>query len=742
MNNLKYYAGGNRHAKQDEAFLDSLSNRMWVAGDSDEWDTCWYTGMPKPKFFKDLSHRQNINHIPGNNSLTIKSNLHQTLSFARESQVGDQKKERYGFFPNIFDMPKDYHKFQKFAASNPVENWILKPKNSSRGRGIEVVTDILDVPSGPKWMVQKYLSNPDLIDGRKYVLRLYVLITSIDPLQVYLYREGLVKLASEPFSLDELDNPYAHLTNPDINALNEKAEAPVVFYSLEHYRNLLALRGKDSDVLFQKIRDLVTLTIIASREKFRSRIESAKINQHACYELLGLDCMIDADLKPWILECNLSPSLETCTTEGKEAEVEAVIKTTMVKDMVALRALNDLDNRPSPSDFKNKTAFIKANLDYENAHCGGFERVYPADHTVQDYVDFFLPLQSDLVAAKIVRPSFSTPIKYAHSMTPHLVTDKNMLAIYDSKRQKFIELSAHEGWIWANLMTGHSVEETQQEYLNAFTQGTDALDVEALDGLKAFVWDCAARWVEKGYCKFHSVAEGEAVETDNPDLAHIPKSTKYTLALRFRGQDFQILCSDEGVAELIKQEYTGQRPSISKDIYAVKGEAETIKIDIVRCEGGFHIIKAGQISQRLIKGGILSALNHHIVQSVLNEEYKVGFIANAALGSETDTVQIITNSPSKTLGSKVIRAALFVNFQTHEIEVDALPLPKKSAVVFSDQFGLNIAENLNFAELDGECGELISFTDPVKVMNWALKNGISSTGKLTINQIETLADIL
>ena len=150
-------------------------------------------------------------------------------------------------------MPGDYHKYQDFVASNTDAKWILKPKNSSRGRGIEVVTNPLSVPSDSNFMVQQYLSNPDLILNRKYVLRLYVLITSIAPLQVYLYKEGLVKLASEAYSLDNLDNPFAHLTNPDINATNEKVDAPVVFYSLEHYHKLLEKRGQDPDKLFHQI---------------------------------------------------------------------------------------------------------------------------------------------------------------------------------------------------------------------------------------------------------------------------------------------------------------------------------------------------------------------------------------------------------------------------------------------------------------------------------------------------------
>ena len=38
--------------------------------------------------------------------------------------------------------------------------------------------------------------NPHLIDGFKFDLRIYALITCVNPLRVYVYKDGIVRLAT------------------------------------------------------------------------------------------------------------------------------------------------------------------------------------------------------------------------------------------------------------------------------------------------------------------------------------------------------------------------------------------------------------------------------------------------------------------------------------------------------------------------------------------------------------------
>jgi len=58
----------------------------------------------------------------------------------------------------------------------------------------------------------------------------------------------------------------------------------------------------------------------------------------SCFELLGFDIMLDAKLKPWMLEVNHTPSFNADT------QVDADVKNSLIRDCLEIMALS-VDNR-------------------------------------------------------------------------------------------------------------------------------------------------------------------------------------------------------------------------------------------------------------------------------------------------------------------------------------------------------------------------------------------------------------
>ena len=71
-------------------------------------------------------------------------------------------------------------------------------------------------------IVSSYIENPLLINGLKFDLRIYVVITCVNPLRVYIYKEGIVRFATEEYSTNRniFGNPFIHFTNYSINKHN------------------------------------------------------------------------------------------------------------------------------------------------------------------------------------------------------------------------------------------------------------------------------------------------------------------------------------------------------------------------------------------------------------------------------------------------------------------------------------------------------------------------------------------
>ena len=116
------------------------------------------------------------------------------------------------------------------------------------------------------YVISRYVENPLLIGGKKFDLRIYVLVTSYRPLKVYLYSLGFARFCNEKYTPDiaELDNMFIHLTNVAVQKnsedYNEKHGSK---WSIQNLRFFLEqTRGKAlSDKCFEEINNIIYISL-------------------------------------------------------------------------------------------------------------------------------------------------------------------------------------------------------------------------------------------------------------------------------------------------------------------------------------------------------------------------------------------------------------------------------------------------------------------------------------------------
>ncbi|KAH8849691.1 Tubulin polyglutamylase TTLL4 [Schistosoma japonicum] len=308
---------------------------------SNEW-IGYYGNHLKPFGFRPIREYQKVNHFPGSFQLGRKDKLWMNINQLR-SRFG---KKSIDFVPRTFCLPTDLKSLKehwtRYEAKSKTSKsddglfhfrpkWIMKPPASARGIGIKLIRAWSDIPKQRRVLVQSYINQPYLIDGKKFDIRLYVLVTGFSPFRAYVYREGLVRFASQKYStsVQQLRNRFVHLTNYSVNKYNKTEEA---FASNHKWKmstlwSYLIERGVDISSLWSRIVDIIFKTLASVVSCITTMVDQNCRRRASVYELFGFDIILDADLKPWLLEVNVSPSLHTNT------QLDDEVKTAVVKDM-------------------------------------------------------------------------------------------------------------------------------------------------------------------------------------------------------------------------------------------------------------------------------------------------------------------------------------------------------------------------------------------------------------------------
>lgn len=88
--------------------------------------------------------------------------------------------------------------------------------------------------------------------------------------------------------------------------------------------------GIDLDLLWSRIYDVIIKTLLCSENYIVTAMKKSRVHRTNCFEMLGFDILIDSDLKPWLIEVNLSSSMAT------ESPLDLKIKSNLMCDTLNL----------------------------------------------------------------------------------------------------------------------------------------------------------------------------------------------------------------------------------------------------------------------------------------------------------------------------------------------------------------------------------------------------------------------
>lgn len=325
--------------------------------------------------FRNVLSIQRVSRFPDVRQVSDKGLLTHNIDAMRALFPDD-----YSFYPTSFTIPNQLDEYiaefdrvqltLRDASNTNVDSsgnlWLMKPRARCCGEGIRIInnasqsTEIVD-PNLGEWYVQKFVSPPALIDGHKFVFRLFALVTSFSPLRVQLYHDGLIfytfteytvenqtakrSYISDYFFTEKQSDYYVlvqnYLTNMASNTHFKTASKSGNGSSNEYIPKSQEGGPINAKKVWDDIKSVVVKSLISTL-KWTTPMEATKTTFGTTYEIFGYDIVLDDDLNPFLCEINETPNM------GLEVNYH--------------EDYNGLGEMIEKVDFDYKTSLMKATL--------------------------------------------------------------------------------------------------------------------------------------------------------------------------------------------------------------------------------------------------------------------------------------------------------------------------------------------------------------------------------------------
>ncbi|GMT32922.1 hypothetical protein PFISCL1PPCAC_24219, partial [Pristionchus fissidentatus] len=324
-----------------------------------------------------------VNKFPGMTELAKKISL--THSITSMQRIFPHE---YSFYPKSWFLPAHLDQFRAHCEDDETKRecdnsdkkawYIVKPDEGAQGTGIYLINNPSQLKNEQQRMlVQEYVADPFLMgDQLKFDFRVYGVIKSLNPLSIYVAREGMARFCTEKYSpptSSNFENLYSHLTNYSLNkghgayvhstnlqdqVKGSKRLLSTVFHQLES-------RGLKTKKLWHDIKLIIVKTVLAMLPEVMLHYEHHFFDAAGpqCFQIMGFDIMVRDNGEPILLEVNAAPSLTIDHLMGGPTDgdyvpvyrvrsvVDEVIKIPLVRDtlLLVLNLLDEEYGKSSPS---------------------------------------------------------------------------------------------------------------------------------------------------------------------------------------------------------------------------------------------------------------------------------------------------------------------------------------------------------------------------------------------------------
>ena len=206
-----------------------------------------------------------------------------------------------------------------------------------------------------KIIIQKYIEKPFLYNGRKFDIRIWVLISH--KMDVYIFKEGHLKASSVNYNIDN-NNSFIHLTNYSLQKYNKnfsKYETgnEISFNTFQQYLNSLGDKTFNfKELAIPKFKKIIELTTKCAKNIINPK------NKNYCFEIFGYDFMMDENKNMYLIEINTNPGLEI------SSEIIEILVPRMIEDALRI-TVDDLFETDYSEEWVSEDGKYKSNYHVE-----------------------------------------------------------------------------------------------------------------------------------------------------------------------------------------------------------------------------------------------------------------------------------------------------------------------------------------------------------------------------------------